>query len=168
MLNKKLDKDLELIDEAMNRFVQAMSRPRAWEGIAERAGVNIDRAGATLLHFLSKPSPDGCHLSEIAHRLGIEAPSVTRKVQQLERQKLVKRVADPKDHRAYVLEVTKEGKSIIKRLHKAKHDLFAEIISDWPADERHAFASLFYKLSQGMANYQQQSDLRTKPQEQKT
>ncbi len=118
---KSLDEDLTLINEAMDSFVQAMSRPRAWDRTAARAGISLDRAGAVLLHFLEDSGQQGCHLSDIAHKLGIEAPSVTRKVQQLERQQLVRRVPDIKDRRASLLIVTPKGRSIIKRLHQAKH-----------------------------------------------
>lgn len=154
-MSKNLDKDLELLDEAMSRFVQSMSRPRAWEDMAARAGVSIDRAGAVMLQFMEDSETQGCHLSELAHKLGIEAPSVTRKVQQLERYGLLRRVPDPEDRRAYVLETTKSGRKILSQLHQAKHAMFAEVLAGWPAEDRHSFAKLFYRLAQDLTTVRQ-------------
>jgi len=157
-MTKNNDNDLELIDDSINEFVQAMSRPRAWGQVAARAGVSIDRAGATLLYFLEQPRPESCHLNDIAHILGIEAPSVTRKVQQLERQKLIHRVPDPSDKRAYVLQTTVEGRRVIERLSEAKKALFSDILKDWSLADRHNFAILFNRLSRDMSVYRENID----------
>ena len=146
----KTEEDLKLIDEAMNGIMQAMARPRAWEQIMERSGLPIDRAGAMLLHILEQCSAGGCRLSDIAHRLGIEAPSVTRKVQQLEGEGFVQKVPDPKDGRASRLQITKEGHEIVMRLRKAKHELILEALDSWPPGERHTFATLFYRLAESL------------------
>jgi DNA-binding MarR family transcriptional regulator len=147
-MNQKPDGDLSLISEAMNAFVQAMSRPRFWErNIVNRAGVSIDRAGASLLHMLDQSQGVGYHLHDLAVDLGIEAPSVTRKVQQLERTGLVMRVADPRDGRAFVLRTTPAGKQVISRLHKAKLELFTEALRSWSAADQRTFAMLLQRMA---------------------
>lgn len=150
-MSKTLEQDLELVDKAMDRFLQSLSRPRAWDHMSARAGISVDRASAVMLQFLNQSEQQHCHLSDLAHKLGIEAPSVTRKVQQLEREGLVVRVIDPADKRASVLKTTVRGRQIVERLHKAKHELFSEVLQDWPAEDRTAFAHLFSKLAEDMA-----------------
>lgn len=146
-MSQKANDDIELIEEAMNRFVQAKSRPRAWERMRAHAGVDLDRAGAALLHVLEHPEYGTSRLSDVAHKMGIEAPSVSRKVQQLESEGLIARVADPEDGRASVLKITVKGQQVIERLHRAHHEQFADILQDWPAGDRAAFAKLFNRLS---------------------
>jgi DNA-binding MarR family transcriptional regulator len=147
-MTQTLDDDINLISEAMNAFVQAMSRPRFWErNVVNRAGVSIDRAGASLLHMLDQPEGAGCHLRDLAVGLGIEAPSVTRKVQQLERAGLVQRVADPQDKRAFVLKTTASGRQVMNRLHKAKVELFTEAMRGWSAADRRTFAQLLQRIA---------------------
>ncbi len=149
-MKNKLDQDLELIDEAMNSLVQAMSRPRAWDNIVARAGIDIDRPAVTLLHMLEKYSSEPCRLNDLAARLGVEAPSVTRKVKELEEQKLIRRVPDPKDGRAFDLEITNAGHKLLARIRAAKKDIFREVLEKWPAVDRNNFAELFYRLSQDL------------------
>lgn len=50
-----VDKDLDLLEEAMLNFERVMSRQRAWENTVARAGVSIDKAGGVLLHILMRP-----------------------------------------------------------------------------------------------------------------
>jgi DNA-binding MarR family transcriptional regulator len=145
---QSFEEDVTLVSESMSQFVQAMSRPRFWERrVVVPAGVSIDRAGASLLHMLEQSSVSGYHLRDLAMALGIEAPSVTRKVQQLERAGLVERVADPNDGRAFVVKTTSAGRHVLTRLHKAKRELFAEALREWPAADRQSFAKLFHRLA---------------------
>ncbi|MGH7238278.1 MAG: MarR family winged helix-turn-helix transcriptional regulator [Candidatus Saccharimonadales bacterium] len=152
-----IDKDLDLLEEAMLNFERAMSRPRAWENTVARAGVSIDKAGGVLLHILMRPEEEGCHLQDMAERLGIEAPSVSRKVQQLEQQGLVSRAADENDRRARRLQITPAGRKVAKQLQKARLAILADVLAAWPADERSAFAALFNRLSHDIVVYHSSS-----------
>lgn len=150
-----MDKDLDTLQEALSFFAHAFSRPKAWEIIQERARTTIDRPSATLLHaLLNTPETsagNGCKLHELAHALGIEAPSVTRTVQQLEQDKLVHRVADPDDRRAVRLIPTRRGKLVMQRIRQAKRERLRGLLSGWSPHERHQLVTLIHRLSKDAA-----------------
>ena len=76
-----------------------MGQVRLHERLLQVAGVRIDRAGAALLYMLSSHD-DSCRVTDLADLLGVDAPTVSRKVQQLEKVGLVSRQADAGDRRA--------------------------------------------------------------------
>lgn len=94
----------------------------------------------------------GLRLCELAERLGIEAPSVTRTVQQLERAGLVSRHADPDDQRAWRVEATPAGRDSLGRLHSAKRAGLGELLADWPAEDRHELAALLTRFATDLIN----------------
>jgi len=134
----------------MRLFFQTVKRPAHWEHVMARAGVNVDRPGAAILRTLTL-SRGSSRLHDIAHQLGIEAPSVTRKTQELEQAGYVRRVPDPIDRRAISLHITPKGRSSSERLHAAQRELIKQAVADWPASERHHFIKLFERFSQDLA-----------------
>jgi DNA-binding MarR family transcriptional regulator len=138
-----------------------MKRPQAWMAITERADVTIDRPAATILLVLSGHEPNHCHLRELTNQLGVEAPSVSRKVQQLEQAGLIARKQDASDHRVFDLRVTKEGSLIVKRIQEAQRYIIDQVLSAWPLVERQQFIRLFEKFSYDMVG---QYKLMTNPQ----
>ncbi|HVX47876.1 MAG TPA: hypothetical protein VHA05_00770, partial [Candidatus Saccharimonadales bacterium] len=79
-----MENDLEALENAMRDFFQNMKRPQNWEHIKRRSGVAIDRPSAIILKsLLSTPAPH--RVQDLADHLGIEAPFITRKTQDLER-----------------------------------------------------------------------------------
>lgn len=149
----RLETDLEIIEEAMSRFMQAMKRPQAWARITGRAGVQIDRPSAGILHVLMHQ--DGCRLNDLASLLNIEAPSVTRKTQELELAGLIRRRRDPQDGRAVDLQLTARGRSLGRKLWDARRAGMHEVLASWPADDRHRFVKLFDRFSQDVSTYYQ-------------
>jgi DNA-binding MarR family transcriptional regulator len=81
--------------------------------------VRIDRAGATLLLKLVAGG-DALRVTDLADLLGVDAPTVTRKVQQLEREELVGRRVDPDDRRAVRVCLTPSGRRTIDRIRMAR------------------------------------------------
>ncbi|HVX24606.1 MAG TPA: MarR family transcriptional regulator [Candidatus Saccharimonadales bacterium] len=151
-----LEADLELIEEAMSRFFQAMKRPQAWTRITERAGVQIDRPAAGILHALMLyHGNQGCHLNDLAAQLSIEAPSVTRKTQELEQAGLIRRRRDPQDGRAVDLQLTARGRQVSRKLWDARRAGVHEILASWPASDRQRFVKLFDRFSQDINMYYQ-------------
>jgi len=146
-----LEADLEVLEAAMHSFFQTTKRPQRWAALIGRAGVNIDRPGALVLHLLKSRQDHQCRLSDIASHLGIEAPSVTRKTQELEAAGYVVRHTDPTDKRAISLRLTPLGQEVSIRIHKAQRETVREAIKGWPASDRRQFAALFERFSRDMA-----------------
>nr|WP_237438144.1 MarR family transcriptional regulator [Alteraurantiacibacter buctensis] len=61
-------------------------------------------------------SPAGSTQSDVARRLRIEGPSLTRMVQLLEKEQLISRQADPGDARSKLLELTPAGEAALDEI----------------------------------------------------
>jgi MarR family 2-MHQ and catechol resistance regulon transcriptional repressor len=62
--------------------------------------------------------------------------SMTAAVDRLERKKLVERIADPKDRRVRLVQLTPDGAAMIKRLFARHLKDLEEVMKDVPAAER--------------------------------
>lgn len=142
-----MEKDLDALEQAMSQLHRALSRHRRWEHIAAHAGVDLDRTSAVVLQTLANPQTSHCKLHEIAGKLGIEAAAITRKTQLLEQAGLLRRTADQKDGRAYVLSLTAAGKKIAGKLHAAKRRELQNVLADWTTRDRADLVRLVQKLA---------------------
>jgi len=129
------------IDAALLSVARVMNQVRVHAKLRADAGVEIDRAGAAVLYKLLVES-ESLRLRDLAERLGIDSPAVTRKVQQLEQLGLVARSADPEDGRASRLVLTGEGRRTIERLLAARRLWLEDLLAEWPAADRRSFAHL--------------------------
>ncbi len=146
-----MDEDLDTLEEALGYLMRALSRPRQWQDIQRSANITIDRPAAHLLSVLNDQAA-GCKLHELANKLGVEAPSVSRTVQRLENDKLIIRLIDQSDRRATHLRLTAEGRKALRYLRKAKRERFKVLLSSWSVRERKQLVQLLHKLSVQAAN----------------
>lgn len=149
-----LESDLENLETAMRVFVQTMKRPQHWTHITDKAGIKIDRPAAVILHTITTTRSQGWRVQDLAAQLGIEAPSVTRKTQELERAGYLRRNRDPLDKRAIGLQITTLGRSTDIRIRKAQRQVIGQAISQWPVVDRRNFISLFQRFGNDLANLQ--------------
>ena len=84
------------IESALHALARRLKQARLHDHFTRVAGVDIDQAGLAVLYALHGEKT-GLRVTEVAARLGIDAPAVTRKAQQLERLRLVSRAADTDD-----------------------------------------------------------------------
>jgi DNA-binding MarR family transcriptional regulator len=152
-----MSSDLEQLEKVLGRLHRAWSRNRRWESITLQAGVNLDRTSAVVLQVIAHSNQAAYKLHEVAEALGIEAPAVTRKVQLLEELGLLKKQADKKDGRAFVLRLTLKGQTVAERLHEAKRDYLRAIVRSWTATERRDFVRLLDKFTDGIIADSEQS-----------
>jgi DNA-binding MarR family transcriptional regulator len=129
------------IDSSLLSVARVMTQVRVHAKLRADAGVDIDRAGAAVLYKLLVED-ESLRLCDLAERLGIDSPAVTRKVQQLEHLGLVVRSPDPVDGRASRLLLTAEGRRSIERLLDARREWLEELLSEWPTSDRQEFARL--------------------------
>ena len=147
MLMSGLETDIEALDAALQSFFRTMKRPQRWADITSHAGIAVDRPAAAILHTLILAEPKRLRVQDLADLLDIEAPSVTRKTQELEQDGYLWRLPDPADRRAISLHVTTRGRSVSKRLWKAQRDMMTQSLADWSAKDRRQFITLFERFS---------------------
>jgi DNA-binding MarR family transcriptional regulator len=127
-----------------------MTQVRVHETLCRQAGVALDRLGAAVLFKLVSEG-GGVRVTELADRLGIDAPAVTRKVQQLERAGLVRRRSDPTDARASRLDAAPSGRRAVERLLRAQARWMGELLADWSDGDRAELARLLRQLAATIA-----------------
>src|ERR1700759_1284880 len=86
----------------------------ALHSLARLPGHDLDQAGMAILYVL-RAEASSPRITDVAARLGIDPPAVTRKAQQLERLGLVSRSRDAGDARAFRLRLTPEGNDMLDR-----------------------------------------------------
>jgi DNA-binding MarR family transcriptional regulator len=132
------------IEQALTRLIRRGNQPRVHERLAARAGVTLDRAAYSILCRVHEAGP--LRLSGLAARTGVDASTVSRQVQQLERTGLVGRVGDPADRRASLLALTAEGDRVLARMRKARRESLAQVLSGWSGADRRALGALLTRL----------------------
>jgi DNA-binding MarR family transcriptional regulator len=135
----------------LSTIAQAVHQPRLHERLLRAAGIRLDRAGASLLSKLDRSGSEPPRVTALAERLGVDTPTVTRKLQQLERLGLVARLDDPEDRRAHRIRLTAKGRSTIERLGVARRTWLDELLDGWTDEERATFASLLERFSERLA-----------------
>jgi DNA-binding MarR family transcriptional regulator len=144
-MSRALSKDVAKLEAALAALKQVLSSHRYWESLTDKAGIEIDRLTLNLLRALQLHQP--CRLQDLSGLLAIEAPTTSRKIQQLEDDKLVLRSADSKDRRVSWFKMTKRGEAVLKKIMNIKHDELQNVIKSWSADERQQLANLLQKLA---------------------
>jgi len=135
------DETIAAIESALHSLARRLGQARLKDYIARQAGDDLDQAGIAALYVLHAED-DSLRITDLAARLGIDSPAVTRKVQQLEHLGLVVRSPDPVDGRASRLLLTRDGRRTIERLLEARRVWLEELLSEWPTPDRKEFARL--------------------------
>lgn len=130
----------------LSALAYSLTRTRAHDRLIAMAGMSIDRPGLALLRVLVN---DGVPLrvGELADRLDVRHPHVTRQVKELERQGLVERVLEEGDRRVQRVAPTRRGRDTLLRVDTTMHSLLDESLSDVPAGEIRAAADVLRRIA---------------------
>ena len=137
---------MDQIQASLQVVARSISQVRVHERLLQSAGVRLDRAGAAALYKLHVHG-DAIRVTALAEMLGVDAPTVTRKIQQLERDGLVVRHADPDDGRASRIRLTPAGRRTLERVLKARRAWLDRLLEGWDDDDLARFGSLLGRFS---------------------
>jgi DNA-binding MarR family transcriptional regulator len=140
------DETIAAIESALHSLARRLGRARLKDYIARQAGEDIDQAGIAVLYALHTETVS-LRITDLAARLGIDPPAVTRKAQQLERLGLVSRARDADDARASLLQLTPEGRRVLGQFLLARHQWLAGLLAGWPASECRDFARMICRFT---------------------
>jgi DNA-binding MarR family transcriptional regulator len=135
----------------LSTIAQAVHQARLHERLLRAAGIRLDRAGASLLSKLDGHGDEAPRVTALAERLSVDTPTVTRKLQQLERLGLVARSDDPGDRRAHRIKLTTRGRSTLARLTTARRAWLDQLLADWTDEDRATFAALLERFTSRLA-----------------
>ncbi|WP_207345044.1 MarR family transcriptional regulator [Arthrobacter sp. E3] len=96
----------------------------------------------------------GMRLTDLARRIGVGKPSVSRQITFLVELGLVRKDTDPRDGRAQIIELTVLGHERMRSVLTGRQLAFHERLKDWNEEELTTFATLIAKLNASYANKQ--------------
>src|SRR2546430_4400787 len=125
--------DVAELDRALTRIAYLLTRNRRNGLTTTAAGVPLDRAAVTVL--LELADSGAMRPSELAARLEVEAPHVTRQVQRLEKAGYAALGADPDDRRAQLIQLTPSGMAAAGRIREVGRSGMQAALAHWSPQE---------------------------------
>ncbi|BAL88761.1 putative MarR-family transcriptional regulator [Actinoplanes missouriensis 431] len=98
--------------------------------------------GQDVLLWMLGQEPDGVTVSEIAARMGVEQPTVTRSLSRLEQGDWFVREPVPGDRRASRIRLTGKGRAIVPRIEAAWRTLAETATAGMASDKRAVLVEL--------------------------
>jgi DNA-binding MarR family transcriptional regulator len=92
-------------------------------------------------------------VGEIADRMQVAGPHVTRHLHVLERRRLVHGLADPDDRRARLVELTPDGAEIADRYVATLLGWFGDALAGWAPEDRRTFYDLLLRFTDDLAAF---------------
>ena len=138
------------IQSSLKSVAQSANQARVHEELLRVAGVRIDRAGVALLYKLRRHDDTPSRVTSLAGLLGVDTPTVTRKVQQLERLGYVAREPDPDDGRASLIRLTSRGLDVLDRVLSAHRERLVRLFETWSETDVQLFATLLERFAESL------------------
>jgi DNA-binding MarR family transcriptional regulator len=96
--------------------------------------------------------PEGLRMGELSKRMMVTGGNVTGITDQLEQEKLVVRVPDPNDRRAYSVKLTAAGRRAFERMASVHEGWIAELLGGLTSTEKGKLIELLSKVKHHMNN----------------
>ena len=106
---------------------------------------NLDRASYLLLRQLSESGPVG--VKTLARELQLDVSSVSRQAAALAQKKLVEKVQDEADGRAFFYHITSLGQEELTIYRTARLASIERLLTDWSGDDAEAFGRLLQQFN---------------------
>ena len=135
---------ISVIEECLSLLARRASLPRIHAYMNSRAGTQLDWYAYIALYWIDAAGP--MRLTELAHHFGVVPSTVCRHVQQLEREGLVEKTADPTDGRAVQLAPSDKGRRILAELKHARETTLEESLGSWSDTDLDTWAGLLITL----------------------
>lgn len=131
------------LSEQLARAFAAMGR-----AVDER-GSSLPRSDFLTLARLAGVTQDGeaCRSSDLAHAVGLDPSTMSRRVASLIDRGLVERETDPGDRRAHRLRITAAGEEALTTERARRVALVTDALAGWDEADRTELARLLGKLS---------------------
>lgn len=136
--------DIVQLHQALTRMGYLLTRHRWHDKVRMAAGVDLDRAASAVLGQLTELG--ATRPGELASRMQVEAPHVSRQVQGLEDAGYVERVPDPGDGRAHLVTVTPKGRDAADRLREVVERMMQDALAQWTQRDVHQLATLLSRM----------------------
>ena len=88
-------------------------------------------------------------VTALSAAMGVDQPRASRLVARAVEQGLLRREADQRDGRRAVLVPTEDGQAHLEDMHAFRRGVFAEVMADWPEEDRENFGRLLTAFVRG-------------------
>lgn len=112
------------------------------------AGTAVTRYSYPLLVLLEQSGP--LRLGQLADRLGLSKPTVSRQVTRLRAESLVLVAEDPDDSRSGLVTLTEPGRQQVRDVRSRRMAPLRRVLDGWDGAERDAFAQLLGDFNRGL------------------
>lgn len=94
--------------------------------------------------------PQGLRMGELSRRMMVTGGNITGITDQLEQEKLVVRVPDPRDGRAYSVKLTTAGRRAFTTMAQVHEGWIAELLQDISGDDKTRLIELLAHMKHGL------------------
>ena len=142
--------DLREIDLALQRIIRIGRGRTAARLRSERSGVELSRAGVTILAALA--ARGGLRLSTLAEAADAEPAIITREMRVLTAMQYVETQTDPLDGRARIVTITNDGRGAFARYRDAIDAIIADTFSAWTGPDLATLRRLLQRVADDFAH----------------
>lgn len=111
--------------------------------------MDLDRSAYGIMCRLADGGPQ--RLGLLASAFGLDPSTITRQVQALEKARLVTRTADAADRRAWIVDLTDEGRTVLEHTRRYRRERLEEVLAEWPDRDRAELARLLTKANDSIS-----------------
>ncbi|MFE3145758.1 MarR family winged helix-turn-helix transcriptional regulator [Streptomyces sp. NPDC059218] len=152
MDKRVMDLDPEVSAEALMIAVERMVRYVRRSAIAG----GLSTAASSALGRLGREGPH--RLTELARAEGASQPNMTQLITRMERAGLVRRVADPHDGRAVLVEATDTGLEVFRQRRVERADALRALVEELSEPEQQAVRLALPALARAIQDRQDRQD----------
>ena len=137
-----------VVEQAMVALRRRQSRRSLGRRAESEHGLAVSIAVTEVLDVVEDNSDSGeqTTVTGLGRRLGIDQPRASKLAGQAIAAGLLRRVADQRDGRRSLLELTAGGRAYLERVHEYRRSQFTAAMSGWTDDDREAFADLLTRF----------------------
>lgn len=144
--------DLRSVLPRLMQLGNLLNRSGLMERAMKRAEADLDRPALSIILALYVTGKT-MRVGEIAERMQVAGPHVTRHLHVLERRRLVQALADPDDRRARLVELTPAGAELADRYVSTLLGWLGGALSDWSTKDRQKFYDLLLRFTDDLATH---------------
>lgn len=134
--------------ESIFRLVHSLKRKMSEQ--IESLDSEIAPMNIRVMKIITKKSP--CTAIDIAHFLNRDKAQVTRLVNALINQELVKKSPNPEDKRSQLLVLTNKGEDIMAKVSNIDREMLQRMTKGMNEDELEQFSQIASKMAQNLEN----------------
>lgn len=125
------DEQVERLEREVGLLVRRSRR--VLRTLATQLHPDVDAGSYAVLVAIARSAP--LRLVDLAEEFGLDKSTMSRQVSALLRIGLVRRSPDPLDGRAFLLELTDEGRDRLDEVSRARHEDWRTRLGSWSADD---------------------------------